>query len=139
LTAKLGGEARGVPVLPGLDEAAVLDPNDGSPGDVSRFARGGVLHLRKPVDAGEIALCQDQNRRDFYFRELRAQAVVEVFELGGATNHCRAIVEHTVWREKLSDDVAVAPVPNFFKPADREPLILIEGGDCWGGGHEGTS
>ena len=58
MVGELSGHTGGVPVLPGFNEAAVLDTDDGGAGDVGNFAGGVVFTFREPVDAGQIALGQ---------------------------------------------------------------------------------
>ena len=58
LVSELSGHSGGIPVLPSLDEAAVLDADDGGAGDVGDFAGGDVFTFGEPVDAGQIAFGQ---------------------------------------------------------------------------------
>lgn len=64
-TGKLGGDAGGIPVLPGFDETAVLDTDDGGPGELRDFIGGDVFTFRKPVNAGQIAFGEGENRGNF--------------------------------------------------------------------------
>ena len=139
LVGELSGHTGGVPVLPGFHEAAVLDTDDGGAGDVGDFAGGVVLTFGEPVDARQVAFGQGKDRGDFEIGENRAQTVVKSFEFGGAANDFVAIVNYAIGSEELRDGVAVALVPDFFKPADDQLFVLIERGDGMGGGHEGTS
>src|ERR1700739_1556488 len=132
----LGGEAGGVPVLPGFDETAVLDTDNRGTGDLGGLAARIVLELGNPANAGQIAFSEGDHRGNFEIGKNSAQAVVEFFEFSGAANNPVAIVDDAVWSEQLRDGVAVAFVPDFFKPADDELFVLIERG-YGGGGHEG--
>src|SRR5260370_19653635 len=136
MVGELGGHASGVPVLPGFDEAAVLDSDDGGAGNVGSLASGVVFALGEPVDASQVAFSEGQHRRDFEIGEYRAQAVVEFFEFGGTTDNSVAIVKYAIGSEELRDGVAIALVPDFFEPAYDELFVLIESGDRMGGGHE---
>lgn len=136
LVGKLSGHTGGVPVLPGFDEAAVLDTDDGGAGDVGDFAGGVVFTFGEPVDASEVALGEGKNRGDFEIGENCAQTVVKFFEFGGAANDFVAIVNDPIGSEELRDGVAVAFVPDFVEPADDELFVLIERGYGVGGGHE---
>jgi hypothetical protein len=133
---KLGGEAGGIPVLPGFDEAAVLDAHDGSAGDVGDFAGGEVFAFGEPVDTGEVAFGKGQDRGNLEIRENAAQAVVEFFEFGRAADDSITIVDDTLGSKELGDRVPVTSVPDFLKPADDELFVLIERGYS-GGGHRG--
>jgi len=136
LVRELRGHAGGVPVLPGFDEAAVLDAHDGGASDLSGLAGGDVFAFGEPVNASQVAFGQGENGRDFEIREYRAQAVIEFFEFSGTANDSVAIVEYAIGSEELCDGIAIALVPNFFEPADHELFVLIERG-YGGGGHEG--
>ena len=133
---ELGGEASGVPVLPGFNKTTVLDTDDRGTGDLGSLTGRVVFTFGEPVNTGQIAFGEGENRRDFEIGEYRAQAVVEFFEFGGAANDSVTIVNHAVRREELSDGVTVAFVPDFFEPADDELFVLIERGYGVGGGHE---
>src|ERR1700741_2494905 len=97
LVRELGGEAGGVPVLPGFDETAVLDTDNRGAGDLSALTARVVLELGKPVNAGQIALSEGQHRGNFEIGKNSAQAVVEFFEFSGAANNPVAIVDDAVW------------------------------------------
>src|SRR5258708_24210304 len=86
----LGGEACGVPILPGFDEFAVLDADDGGSGNVRGPVGGNVLERSVPVDAGEVRFGEDDDRGDLEIGKLRAQATVEIFEFGGGANDRRS-------------------------------------------------
>ena len=137
MVGELSGHAGSVPVLPGFDEAAVLDADDGGAGDAGDLAGGDVFTFGKPVDASEVALGEGKNRRDFEVEENRAQTVVKFFKFCGTTNDFVTIVNYAVGSEKLRDSITIALVPDFFEPADDELFVLIESGYGVGGGHEG--
>lgn len=123
---KLGREAGGVPVLPGFDEVAIFDADDGYTGDGGGLAGGLVGGVYGPAKADEIVFGENDAQGDAYVSELRLQAVIEGGEFLGSTDRSMAFVEDAFGREELEDDVATGLIPDVFKPTDGELFVAIK-------------
>ena len=121
--------------MPGFDEFAVLDADDGDAGDAGRFAGGFVAGGGGPAEAGEVAFGEGYAGSDLEIGEFGLEAVVEGGKFVGAADGLFAFMENGIGSEEFKDGFAAGLVPDFLKPAGDELLIQIESSDGVGGGH----
>src|SRR5262249_3799930 len=122
---ELGAQAGGVPILPGFDEAAVFDADDGDAGYLGLFAGGLVSTGNCPAQADHVVFGQGGARLDVNIVELSADAIVEVGEFLWAADGSMTFVEDTVLVEQLKNGVATGLIPDFVKPAQGESLVVF--------------
>ena len=135
---KLSGHRGGVPVLPGFDEAAVLDANYGDAGDLSIFAGGFVDAGDGPAEADQVIFGKGNALLDVNIVELCADAVVEVSKFLRAANGSVAFVEDALGGEEIEDGFAAGLIPDLIEPALHQLFVVIEDGSGRGG-HSGAS
>src|SRR5262249_6369866 len=130
---ELGGYACFIPVLPGLDKAAVFDTGDGDAGGDGALAGAFVNGREVPADADQVAFCDSDSRLDADVVELVADAVVKSGEFLRATDGSVAFVEDAFLVKEIEDGLAAGLVPDFVEPAANKLFIVFEGGDGFGG------
>ena len=112
--------------MPGFDEAAVLDADDGDPGDGSVLAGGLVDRIDGPAEADEIVFGKSDAGGDTDVPELGLQAVIEGGELLWSADRSVAFVKNAIGSEEFEDDVAAGLVPNLVKPAAGKLFVVFK-------------
>jgi len=122
-------EAVLIPVLPGFDEAAVLEAEEADASDFDVFAGGGVFCGARPSLADHVAFGDYFERSDLNVGQLGAKGVVETLEVSGAAIVSGAVVEDAVVWEHFVDGFASRFVPDFFEPSScKSPLSFLLAG-----------
>ena len=129
----MGGQARGVPVLPGFDEAAAFNADNGDTGNFGVLAGGFVDARDGPAKADQVIFGKGDALFDVNIVELSADAVVEVSEFLRAANGSVAFVEDALGGEKIEDGFAAGLIPDLIEPALHELFVVFDGGNRLGG------
>lgn len=138
LFGQLGGEAGGVPVLPGFGEMGVLDANDGGAGDFEGLRGGGVAQVGGPMETDKVAFGNRNDGRELEVGELGANSVLEAAKSFRAMDLILAVVENRTGREEFENGFAASLVPDLFEPADDEVFVLFLRGKWLSSGRHGS-
>lgn len=78
MSAELGSQTDGVPVLPCFGEHAIVDAHEGGTRDFYRLARGCLAEPRRPVHADKITFSEGNDWSEAEVGEVGTQAVIKM-------------------------------------------------------------